>query len=399
MSSEEQRRTLSRPGEWDAEAFAAALRHEGRLAARSRFSELRDNLRTIVQAGVAAAVAYAFAREVVGHAYPFFAPVAAVLTLSLAVGRRGRRAFEVAVGVAVGIGVADLIVLGIGTGGWQVGVVVALAMVAAILVGGSTLLINQAAVSAVLVATIQTPGHGISGARFIDALVGGAVALLANALAPTDPVRLVRKELDPLLEELAGALDDTAAGLEEGDVTRIEHALERARSIDPQVNRFSEAVSAAEEMSTMSPFRRRSRDRVSQFSIAAEPVDHAVRNVRVLTRGSIRAVDLDERIPPRAISAIGHLADAVRALGSYLEEPGGADDARDAARRAAAESAMALEETSNLAVAVIIGQIRSTATDILRGIGDDTREARAVVRTAVADATTTLGSAAGSERM
>ena len=51
---------------------------------------------------------------------------------------------------------ADLLVIAIGTGAWQLAVVVGLAMVAAVLVGGGVLLVNQAAVSAVLVVTLQS---------------------------------------------------------------------------------------------------------------------------------------------------------------------------------------------------------------------------------------------------
>ena len=43
------------------------------------------------------------ATELVGHPKPFFAPVAAIITLGITVGQRGRRAAELALGVAVGI--------------------------------------------------------------------------------------------------------------------------------------------------------------------------------------------------------------------------------------------------------------------------------------------------------
>ncbi len=54
---------------------------------------------------------------------PFFAPIAAVVTLGLAPGQRGRRAVEVALGVAVGLAIADVIVRIIGVGAAQIGVV------------------------------------------------------------------------------------------------------------------------------------------------------------------------------------------------------------------------------------------------------------------------------------
>src|SRR4051812_3048374 len=150
--------------------------------------------RPILHTALAAAGAWLVAKHVVGHEQPFFAPVSAVITLGVTVGQRRRRAIEVAVGVALGIGVADGLVAAIGTGAAQIALVVALAMVAALIVGGGSLLATQAAISAVLVATLQPPDGGITPDRFYDALVGGAVALLVSSLVfPIDPVGVVRR--------------------------------------------------------------------------------------------------------------------------------------------------------------------------------------------------------------
>jgi len=61
------------------------------------------------------------AKDVLGHDTPFFAPIAAVVSLGTSDGQRLRRVAEVAVGVAVGVFVADLLVILIGTGWWQLG--------------------------------------------------------------------------------------------------------------------------------------------------------------------------------------------------------------------------------------------------------------------------------------
>jgi len=336
----------------------------------------------ILQCAVAAGAAYLVARRVADHPSPFFAPIAAILTLGLTYGQRGRRALELAVGVAVGIGVGDLIVLAIGSGAWQIGVVVALAMAAAVLVGGGRLLVNQAAVSAVLVVTIQLPDAGFDGSRFVDALIGGGIGLLVNAVFPTDPMRLVRRELEPIVEELAAALEDVATSLERRDRDRAVAAAARARRIDPMLGRFDEALAVGREMLTLVPARRRSLRRLPVFEAAASGLDAAVRNTRVLARGAVRAVELDENVPPLAVEAIGDLAAAVRGLAIELDDPRRAGAAEEAALYAAARSTAALEHTGNLSVSVIVGQVRSTAVDLLRALGMEGEEARSAVRDA-----------------
>jgi uncharacterized membrane protein YgaE (UPF0421/DUF939 family) len=358
----------------------AAQRSRESLTARVR--RLRDAAFTIAQCAAAAGLAYFVARHVIGHGSPFFAPVAAIITLGLTFGARGRRAVELAGGVALGIGVGDLIVLGIGTGWWQIAVVTALAMSAAVLVGGGTLLVNQCAISAVLVATIQPPTNGIDPSRFLDAIIGCAFGLLVNALVPTDPVRLVRRQAEPLLDELAGALEDVADALVRRDVQAADAALSRARGIDLAQARFRESIGVGHEQTTLSPSRRRARRLLTPYETAVQGLDNAVRNTRVLARGAIRAVELGENVPEDAILAVGDLAEAVRALRDELAGTGAPGAVEDALLRAAARSSAALEITANLSASVIVGQIRSTAVDLLRGLGMEGEEARSAVRDA-----------------
>jgi uncharacterized membrane protein YgaE (UPF0421/DUF939 family) len=131
-----------------------------RLASRPR--RLAANGWAILQTAVGAGLAYFLASAVLGNEHPFFAPVAAVVTLGLSFGERGRRALEVAVGVVLGLAVADVLVRLIGVGAAQIAVVVALAMAETVLLGERRLLVNQAAISAILVVVLQPPGAPFS---------------------------------------------------------------------------------------------------------------------------------------------------------------------------------------------------------------------------------------------
>lgn len=124
----------------------------------------------MLQTAVAASVAYAIAIYLLGHDRPFFAAIAAVVSLGIVLGERWRRAVELVFGVAFGLTIADLLVIGSGT--VQLAIVVILAMATAISFSGS-LLVNQAAISALLVVVLQPPDAGFEPGRFLDALVGG----------------------------------------------------------------------------------------------------------------------------------------------------------------------------------------------------------------------------------
>jgi len=147
-----------------------------------RLSRWRSTAVPIVQAALAAGLSWLVAVHVVDHRAPFFAPVAAVVCLGITLGQRLRRTIELIVGVGLGVGVGDLLISAIGTGPWQIAVVVALAMSVAVLLDGGAVITGQAAVSAILVATLCLPGATSGVNRLVDGLIGGATGLLVVGL-------------------------------------------------------------------------------------------------------------------------------------------------------------------------------------------------------------------------
>ena len=183
-----------------------------------------------MQCGLAAGAAWLVAHDVVGHERPFFAPIAAVISLGVSLGGRLRRAVELVVGVSLGVLVGDLLISRIGSGWWQITLVVILAVGAAVFADGGPLLVNQAAASAVLVATLLPPGQAGGLSRCLDALIGGVVGVLVVAVLPSDPVAPVRRNARRLLDELAAVLAGVADALRDRDADAARAALRRARA-------------------------------------------------------------------------------------------------------------------------------------------------------------------------
>ena len=112
------------------------------LVARTRrrldgaLRRLRTSALPIVQCGLAAGAAWLVAHDLVGHERPFFAPIAAVISLGVSLANRLRRAVELVVGVSLGVLVGDLLISVIGSGWWQITLVVILAVAAAVFADG-----------------------------------------------------------------------------------------------------------------------------------------------------------------------------------------------------------------------------------------------------------------------
>ena len=83
---------------------------------RAPAGRLRTRWVFLLQIGVGCSSRGSSRASLLGHATPFFAPVTAILCLGLTYGQRLRRIVEVTVGVAIGVLVGDLIVTVLGAG-------------------------------------------------------------------------------------------------------------------------------------------------------------------------------------------------------------------------------------------------------------------------------------------
>ncbi|WP_020106043.1 aromatic acid exporter family protein [Nocardia sp. 348MFTsu5.1] len=351
---------------------------------RAPLHRLRVSIVPVLQCALGAGLAWWIATEIFGHTHPFFAPIAAVISLGLSAGRRWRRALEVAAGVTVGVAVGDLIISVIGSGTWQIMVVVAIAMSAAVLVDKGQLVPIQAASSAVLVATLLPPG-GVEGFnRMIDAFTGGVVAIVVIALMPTHPVLRARRDAADVLATIADVLSDVAGGLRQMDQDRVRSALEHARGTQSGIDEMRTDLSGGKEISKISPLHWANHSRFDRLAAVADPLDNAVRNVRVLARRAAGAVENGEPIQPEIIELVADLGHASYVLNDMmLADPGQSPDQADGARvlrSIARRSGKSLVADSGLTETVILAQVRSTLVDLLMVCGLTRVSAMATLR-------------------
>ncbi|MEU7927187.1 FUSC family protein [Micromonospora sp. NPDC049801] len=362
------------------------LKHRSRATLHDRLHRVRMAGGLAVQAGLAAGLAYLVSHKVLGNPQPVFAPISAVGTLAASVGQRFRRTVELIVGVGVGVAVGDLLIYFLGTGAWQLGLVVTVAILLTIFAGASVAIVIQAAATAVLIVTLSPSTQNLEIPRFVDAFLGGGVALLVTAvLLPLNPLRVINRAARPALDLLAAQLDATADGLRSGDRATIQRALERLRNNKDELATLSEAIEGAKETATLSPARWHRRDELVHYAEAADPIDRAMRNSGTLIRRSVTLIEDDEPVPDPMPDAIGHLAESVRLLKHEFaagEEP---QKARERSLRAVSEAGRAYGEGVGFSGSVVIAQIRTTASDLLVASGIEQEEANRCIRTSFGD--------------
>ncbi|WP_320069224.1 FUSC family protein [Micromonospora sp. RTGN7] len=359
------------------------FRHRGRVTLEDRLRRVRMAQGLAVQAGLAAALAWLISHHLLGIAQPVFAPISAVGTLAASVGQRLRRTVELIVGVAVGVFLGDVLIYLLGTGGWQLGLVVTVAIVLTTFFGGSVPVVIQAAATAVLIVTLSPSTQDLEIPRFVDVIVGGGVALaVTTVLLPLHPLRVINRAARPALDLLAEQLDVTAEALRHRDRNRAQQALERLRENKEELAALAEAIEGAKEISTLSPAHWHRRDELADYAEAADPIDRAMRNTGTLIRRAVTMIEDEEPVPEPMPDALVDLAESVRLLCHEFAVGAVPEKARERSLRAVSAAGWAYAQGVGFSGSVVIAQVRTTASDLLVASGIEQQEANQLVRQA-----------------
>lgn len=317
----------------------------------------------VFQCAIAAGVAWWFARHVVGHPTPFFAPIAAIVSLGTSYGQRLRRVAEVTVGVSLGVFGGDLLAKVVGVGAWQVAVIVVLAMTIAILLDGGQLIVIQAAVQSIVVVTVL-PNPGAAWTRWTDALVGGGVALVAATVVPAAPLRRPREEAAKVLRKVRDLLLAASEVMVTGDVEPALDLLADARSTDHLIRTLQGAADEGLAVVASSPFRVRHKPGLRKMADLVEPLDRALRSTRVLVRQTAAAAYLRQPVPHSYSVLAADLAAAIEIAAAELDGHRMAEAARSAIL-AVGKASGEVERSDHLSAEVILAAIRSVVVDLL----------------------------------
>jgi uncharacterized membrane protein YgaE (UPF0421/DUF939 family) len=287
-----------------------------------------------------------------------------------------RRIIELAIGVAIGILTGDLFVQVFGSGVWQILAVCVVAMSLAVLLGAGQLLMMQAGIQGVIITTLVA-GQGEALSRWVDALVGGGVALVIAMLAPMrSTTERPRERAIDVVGHLALVLTDTAQGLRSRDVGRARGALVTARELSMELDALRDSTAEARAAARLAPLLNRThKEDVRQVEELLGPLDLAIRSVRVLVRRAEIAVREEEFVPGTYIDMVVGLAEAAATIQDHLRAHSSLEAAQEDLVHVARASTWS-HSRAGLSAEVMRAQVRSAVVDLLVLSGMSTQEAR-----------------------
>jgi uncharacterized membrane protein YgaE (UPF0421/DUF939 family) len=335
----------------------------GRVSLRARIARVSAKRWQILQCAAAAGAAWLIAADLLGHPTPFFAPVAAVVSLGTSYGQRLRRVAEVTAGIALGVLLADLIAIVIGSGWWQMTLVVALAMTSALLITSGQMFVTQAAVQSIIISAL-VPAPSDAFVRWSDAVVGGCVALVAATLVPAAALRRPREQAAIVVRKISALLRAAAKVMVDGVAERGLELLADARATDSLIRELQDAADEGMAVVSSSPFRIRHRPDIRRMADLVEPLDRALRSTRVLVRQTAVAAYHHRHVPKSYSLLAIDLADAADMVADELAADRMAVAARDALLQVGEASAL-FERADEMTAEVVLGQLRSVVVDLL----------------------------------
>ncbi len=249
----------------------------------------------VFRTALAAGISWALAASLIGAVKPYFAPLAAILSVQATVAESVSRGAQRILGVLGGILLAMLFTRWIGLSAWSLAVLVFIAMVLATRLHLGVQGVPQVAISALMVMAVGSGVRGYAWYRALDTALGGVVAVAVSALVwPPDLTPEAAESLRLLALGLAQILEAMQHDLVEG--LKLEEAnrhLQKARAIQEGLDSARRGLKRAETSLRWNPWHRHAEGRSVKLSQALDVLDHSLMQVRGIARTLFVTLDRD----------------------------------------------------------------------------------------------------------
>jgi uncharacterized membrane protein YgaE (UPF0421/DUF939 family) len=284
-----------------------------------------NSIPAALQIVVGVVASYAFSHYVLGHSVPLLSITVVISSLGFGRDARPRRVLDSVVGILVGILFSEVLFTLLGSGVWQIALILFLTFVIARFASPSAAFAAAAGIQSMMVMLLPDPDGGVL-TRSIDGLVGGVIALLVTALVPRDPRALARRDAGRLLSTLDESFQSLLDGLRTGDEAAASLAVSRLRRTQPLIDDWNAALDSAISISRISPFLRRHLPALRHQARVLQGLDLASRHLRVMDR-RVAFLLRDGVARPRLADLLAEVAAGITVLGASIDDPARAEEA------------------------------------------------------------------------
>ncbi len=334
----------------------------------------------ILKTALAAAISWFVASNLLHAEYPYFAAIAAILTVQVTVADSVDKATQRIIGIIGGVLLSMLI------GHWFKVNVFSIFFVILIGMGVSKALrmnpqiISQVAISSLLVLAFGQLKEGYAFDRITETMLGSAIAVLINAvIVPQNAIPDVENCILNLSKTCANTIVSLKALLDNSGPRRKTGRSE-VNELKKQYQKCQDTLKLAEQSLKYNLFLTKKRTRLSRLSISITKLDHITVQVRGIRRGLAdlqlnKAFGMEQAFQQQLERAMDATAKCVELYGKSIidaseENLVALSAANETAR---AEQALCLKELKNIFSLETLRDVGGILTDLSRIVTETER--------------------------
>ncbi|WP_266206062.1 FUSC family protein [Pontibacter kalidii] len=239
----------------------------------------------IVKTALAAAVSWLVATAVLGAEYPFFAPLASILTVQVTVADSVEKATQRIIGIIGGVLVSLLIGHWFSVSSFSIFLAIIVGMGISKALRMNPQVVSQVAVSSFLVLAFGLQEEGYALDRVVETVVGSVVAVLINALiVPQNAIPEVENSMIALGEQGTRTLAFLASQLRQTEKGQLVGRQETDALI-ATTEQSIKSLQLAEQSLKYNPFLTHKRTHLSRLAIGVKRLEHITTQIRGIRRG------------------------------------------------------------------------------------------------------------------
>ncbi|MCX2740301.1 FUSC family protein [Pontibacter anaerobius] len=248
------------------------------------FARIGLNLQ-IFKTALAAAVSWLVATTVLGSDYPFFAPLASILTVQVTVADSVEKATQRIIGIIGGVAVSLLIGHWLSISSVSIFLVIIIGMGISKALRMNPQIVSQVAVSSFLVLAFSPQEQGYAVERVVETLMGSVVAVLINALiVPQNAIPEVENSMLALGEQGTKTLGFLASQLRQTEKGQLVGRQETDALI-AATEKSIKSLQLAEQSLKYNPLLTHKRTHLSRLAIGVKRLEHITTQIRGIRRG------------------------------------------------------------------------------------------------------------------
>ncbi|WP_242928936.1 FUSC family protein [Pontibacter vulgaris] len=338
----------------------------------------------ILKTALSAAISWFVATNLLHAEYPYFAAIAAILTVQVTVADSVDKATQRIIGIIGGVLLSMLIGHWFKVGALSIFFVILIGMGISKALRMNPQIISQVAISSLLVLAFGQFKEGYAFDRITETIIGSAIAVLINAvIIPQNAIPDVESCILNLSKTCAQTLVSLKALL---DTTTRKTGRSEVNALKKEYQKCQDTLKLAEQSLKYNLFLTRKRTRLSRLAVSINKLDHITVQVRGIRRGLAdlqqnKAFGIELAFSEQLERAMEATATCIELFGKTIvnasaENLMALSTANEVAR---AEQALCLRELKNIFSLETLRDVGSILTDLSRIVTETERQNSAII--------------------